>query len=1441
LCEVLLPVDPILGAAGKVALGPALRAAWRKFRQQIDRRGDVEIGVLRGALSGSHYDEAIEVLLAESVLESPSESLKAFLSDRPPLFDEEESRDWLRTEEARSLVKLAVEALIDDRDIDEHIEAAAALYERLNGDAGWRGGDLLVLAAGFVAKSVIPRLSLDTLVILDAQQRGFARVESKLASTDENVSAGIQKVIDRLDAANLGNAAAAQIKASPDAAELFLRTELRRQRRRLALDHHLGATPAAELAARAWDGDLMEATAQTRCIACRWASASFSRHDDPDSAQAWLDRAATFGGADLRPEEARIMMARGDPTDALRLLDGLTDSESVAVSLNSMNNRDGPAAAFDFFRATYLRMHLSGHSLAQVSLWLTEAGRLPEAEELLTSATEQQIEDNPVLLLTRARLRLALCSGPGRAAEIAKQLTILPPPSTLRDDSTAKALIAGARADVQELRRMAKDFAEGDFLELLQEMEVYFDALMRRWAGENQTRLSELVSAPDTIVRYAPMATMFDVDYDRSVLEGRLAHARRIGGLDPLHLRAAFDELISKADFAGLAQFITENREALRDLIPDNQLIGLEVESLARSGHVMEAKALLEQSEARLQSEDHRRIADIITEEEGADALSVRRSRFLSTDDDHDLELLVRAAVEKNDAQALADYAPELWRRRKRLADARLATDQLLRAGREDDLRAFIAELDSAIDEDDHLRLHAAWSAFGSGDVERAQDLLGKLLQKESPNDNVRNLNLQLHVATGDWEGLGGILHQDLEQAESRSATQLLQSAGIAAAIRHPDAFDLATAAAAKGEDDPRILMNAYLIALQLGREGSESGEWFQKALKLNGEDGPLKSMPSADLPVIVAQGRERSTTISAMLMRGELPISLAVRPLNMTVSGLIAENLTSNENEPDARKRVALPLFAGNRLEWDVSQFRHAVFDHTTVLLLHFLGVLDQAIDAFEKVIIPAGLMATLLNDLGKARSGQTSRAVRASSLRALVEKKRLKVVPVDGEGADHGAFDAELNRLAAEAERLNGTIVHTYPIYEPGSFMDRISDPTPILDRLASPRGLVTALAKAGAINPIEEERALSFPGFADTWPAEANIDLSRPILLDGLAVTYLSDAEILEPLARSGADVHISDSILEIGAEEMEQLERAELLARTIDDVRRALASALSSGRAVHGATRRTDDEDNDAADALPLMNALADVGDADLVVCDDRMINRHGQFIDRKGAQIPTATTIDLINMLAAKGLIDDQRRRALRERLRRSGATLVPVTADEIVSASLRSDWSFGAPREVAAIKDSIHLVLLRDMLLVPEEIHWLATAIMEISRSIRRVWVEAEIDVAEQAATYLYRCIPHEAASLLPGVAQAWSGHPAAGRLPVAGILAGSFDVPEERREAYEAWLNEVVLDELEAVDPLLLKSVADSVKSVLLELAIDLPGEFESAPTEEDSDDSRG
>src|SRR5208282_5446030 len=74
----------------------------------------------------------------------------------------------------------------------------------------------------------------------------------------------------------------------------------------------------------------------------------------------------------------------------------------------------------------------------------------------------------------------------------------------------------------------------------------------------------------------------------------------------------------------------------------------------------------------------------------------------------------------------------------------------------------------------------------------------------------------------------------------------------------------------------------------------------------------------------------------------------------------------------------------------------------------------------------------------------------------------------------------------------------------------------------------------------------------------------------------------------------------------------------------------------------------------------LNLLTHLSGADAAVLDDRALNKQPFAMDTSGHRAQTVSTLDIIEELTSRGVVNEGERRSLRYRLRIGGAMLIPA-------------------------------------------------------------------------------------------------------------------------------------------------------------------------------------
>ncbi len=1378
-----MPIDP--ASVGKTLLGaakPALKAA----RAQWRRRGASAGADLDPATVDREFEEALNTLTGDvgTLREWFVQVLKSRLSDRSELFDSEEVREWLRLDTVRTEAKAAALDIIMGREVDQRRSEAADAYARSSGDDAGFGGALFDIAVAFLVLTVDAQLSTEGRVVLQVVN---ARGEEL-----RGLMVDMREAIGRLEPH--GGADAEELP--PEVAHDYLVRAVERELRLRAVVDPERSSRVAKLAERARDGWLRRAPVDARIAAFRMAALILGRDGRIDDAEAWLQAAVAAGADDLVTDRARIAIRRGDSNAAIALLAGREDALSQSLTVEAMEQRDGRAAALQF-RSQYVPAELlTGFMLSAVAVWTAEEGDWAVAEALFSRASDTQIDENPILLFVRARLGIAMLTPEAQREGMLDNPVGFAHPSVLRDDEEGERLRASALRDLTRLERVLTSLEEPDFAETVEGNRLYLELGSAEATVSNRAIEALLVRLgdPATALRYLWLASAFDVEFDDRPLRDYLEKIRLLTGWTAAQLTSAFDLAMRQKDEDALLAFIAEHRERLGEVPPIELAFGLEVEVLARRGRTEEAKVRLAAAEARLGVKIVTRLNAIIAEQEGGNPVTLRLAAYGQSGTEADLNFLVQALAEARDKRT-GDYAADLWRLRHRTGDAILACNAYFDAGRDRELDAFLAEVGALVDTAPRLREHLAWSRYRAGALADALRILEPLRLADPDRASLRQLEVNLAVEAGDWNRLGPLIRQDLERRDQRDAHQLMQSASLAHAANDDLSDELARAAVAKAPDDPQMLLHAYQLAVRRGRDwGSEAAGWLNRAIALSGETGPLRPGKLRDLVRMRDEDRRRSADLDRMIMTGQIPLGMATRPLGTTLSELVLGRLADNVGHRDARARLCLPMIAGNRLAADLTGAAKVAFDPGALLLLQLCGLLQTTVDAFDEIVIAPGTLPLLFNDLEQARRTQPSRVAQAARLKALIDQGSIATF-------EEGETDDDFLPLFERAEQLDGAVAHSVPLYEPGSFLEQVRDPTPFAARLVGGHAIVAALAASGETTAEERARAdAALQSLGGEWPDAASVDLDKPLVLDPTVLHALDDAGVLSTLIGSGAQLHTPRSALVHAEREIEGQRRGAELARAIEGVRTLMRTALLNGKARVAPFQRSgrrrgksaEDEIERDTELTPMLSLLQDASAFEVLVSGDRMVNQHGHVTDQAKISKPVVTPLDVIDQLERVGRIDAARRMGARRKLREAGAGMIPVSVDEIIAGVTETNWELGAGRSLRAIAAALHLPLLRSAVHLPVDRYWLESATVALTLSIRRCWRELAPEIARPASDYLFALMPalsSHTASEEDADGPLWAQNVLTASY---GLLAMPMDIPSERLPDYQLWYEQV-------------------------------------------------
>jgi hypothetical protein len=610
-------------------------------------------------------------------------------------------------------------------------------------------------------------------------------------------------------------------------------------------------------------------------------------------------------------------------------------------------------------------------------------------------------------------------------------------------------------------------------------------------------------------------------------------------------------------------------------------------------------------------------------------------------------------------------------------------------------------------------------------------------------------------------------------------------------------------------------------VALGTGKESRDPSVhgWFQRAVELSGDDGPIQQKSIRDVVAMAPGWRAHEERIGDLLQRGEAPLFFAAESLNVDFVRATLGRALANSEQPDATRRSPILAFDGARKEPEVLKDVNVVAaDVSSLMTLGFLGAMDLLVRGFSKVVIAPGTLALLFEERQRVRFHQPSRVERAKRLRKLLDDGNLKVFATPSSlPADLLAEVGEdLAGMLLAAAADGGIVVRPAPLHKAGSLMETLADVGAFAAQLTDTRQ-VLAYAKAEALlkSELAHDATLYIMAADAGLPGAVPVETGRNVYLDDLAVSYLEYTQTLEPFCRKHGRVFIPASLEnEINALIAHEQFAAKVL-DCIEHVRAALATGLDDRTVVVADVEGGGDEEETTVDG-PTVALLRTTTPVEAMVVDDKFINRHVTFTARFG-QAKVATTLDVLDELVRREEIVPDRLHRLRRDLREAAYALVGIDEAELLAllgAASAKDGKLIETRELRILRENVLLVIARKVLL-PREEPWVASLAKAQLMAVRTIWTKG-LKHPRAKSNWILRMLPDPwqfcPTPLQPGV---WDN---VRRLMAARLtlLFNGISIPDDRRQAYLGWVESDVLRPLQLTDAELFASAVENFKEVL-------------------------
>jgi hypothetical protein len=1214
------------------------------------------------------------------------------------------------------------------------------------------------------------------------------------------------------------------------------------KRRSLKLDFCL--QEIVTLTKRIFEGDLSHADNSIKSEILYWtARLHASQIKTLPLAKKYLENLYEINpGADARIVDALMCETKSDVDGALRILRDIDNQDGRATFFIIYSRQCGEKSAllwFDEHPNHEDPGFFTGIGWAHLAITLAKNKRWTEAAERIYVVKDYS-EQWPDLAFVEGVVNAALLL-PDELRCYALEMNLFH--QTIRTIEGSKAELYRAHSKLC-FEKAYKLFEEIDLKERAQAALDWHLWLRLTDPGQEISQnarkdVSEGMKVLPRAIDLINFARTFQIEFDEDPLKQYIDLRKRTGGLEDRELFAEFLLAELKMSSRERADYIRDEEKRLSKVVSKAAIAGLLVESLVEDGQTRRAREILEERKADFIDYDYQRVKTLIDTKDGADPRARLENLYDKTSHLLDLKNLISHLKKVGDWDALQPRLEELFKK-ERTVDNALKLIWCFRKNLQVDyfnILTFLDENDDLVNSKDDLLSEKAWALAHTGRLVEA-DLINTELLKKRVNQDDLELKINIALQSGDWDRFSLIINNAMSISEKLRPKMIIRLASLAAEVdADPDrAFKLLELAVDKGPDDPQILIQAYMLAVQLGRENKKSGQWIARAIDLSTDDGPLLKVDIRTVAEeMMPSHRENARDIEQALMKGEISLQAAANIMGQSLSSILVEIPKLSADLQDGRRRTIVPIRSGSRGNVEVKSEWKVCFDTTSIMVLNHLNLLEKTVDAFKQIVLAPDTMIFLLIERRRARFHQPSQIKRAEDIRSLLYKDLLKTIPsipdIPKDLTDEvGGIFAE---LLVAARTGGGLVVRPFPIYKSGSFMEREAELQEYADYIISTKELAKVLYEKGMIDLEAFDRAHQYLSIHDHG-RESNKGkflINCPLYLDDLSLAYLQHVNLLNVVCNSDLELFVHPSTLAFQSELIEEDRGGIRLSDRLNNIRIILRKALENGKATFLSRPRRGDKDKKYEllfqIAPTIANIMEDTDACDAVCIDDRYFNKHRAIIDKKDRSIPVVCVTDILQHLATQDVIHIDQMYNEFYKLRQAGFAFIPIPLEELKWSLDNARWDQDGFLIESAEMRVMRQILMRirslDMLVLPEESAFLEQIQLGCVIVIRNLWLDesASIEKAIKLSNWIWHNIapcpvewvksliePKNRKAALEGFARHHS------------LLLKPIALSQERYDAYLKWLEDDLLEPLLSSNVDLIDAISDLV-TIDIELMI--------------------
>ena len=1149
-------------------------------------------------------------------------------------------------------------------------------------------------------------------------------------------------------------------------------------------------------------------------------------------------------GKNLSILDALIFEADDDIDAALRCLRDLDDQDSRSTLFGLLVRARGEAEALKWLENQNDTENPNFFSAVGWFNWAIAAAKCEkwmDAAEVLP-ALESKWDEAPILAVVEGVINAALFLPQEHRIRVLDGAPLYHGIAPIHRDDVETCHSRATECFRFAERRLRGKVNEA-WVKTLEDWNLWLRLMSPDIASVNEARdqLKDEMKDGAKAVVLVPFAYSFDISYEPDPVREYLQQRKDVGGFDTPAWQAEFclnAEFMNPNDFL---EYLNENRVDLIRVISSEFLSAQHVERLLEAEESSEqARKVINEYQEIIGEHHSKRLLVMVDAHEGGDIRKNLEGLYQQTNSLVDLRNLISFLKGKGDRSALKPLCVELFSRTPTIEFAIDVVATLADPSFFDHeaIIQFLDENESLLVQSEQLRstkISALYHAGRYADAKIVNDVSKH--QKLTPEN--LHWDLGIAIASGEWERIGGILNDAWKLRDDHDAYALVSLAHIAGqhGQTRERAVQLLRLAVEKAPDDPKILAAAYWQHFQLGYDDEVAPEWLSKAADLSSEyGGPIWSVSLSDIAdEWLPKRRDHLKEVERKWFHGEIPIHLAARVFNVSFSRLLLHIPARNAIEPDGRHRAMLPIVASGRPVMDVGEEWTVGVDVTSVMVLYYLDVLQDALDSFRHIKLSPDIMGHLFREETEVRFHQPSRIRDARNFLKLHENRQLEVLDMVCSSSldlmkEVGIETAELLQSARDS---GGTVVCVLPIYKADSLMKQRADTSTYNDKIVSLAAFCEWLYGRGEIGSDTFKRVRSL--LQNTDCPEETTDSpdfpEPPIYLDGLALRYLIDANALQEVVSTVGVAHIHSNIFQEMSALSEEGESEQKMLSDIERIRHVLRSMLQDERAsfLPRPPRQTGKIGEWSA-GLEATVSLLEGGTACQALCiDDRFMNRHPTFIGSDERSIPILSVLDVLRHLLSQNRMTLPEYYGARHKLREGGFDFVTPEADEIchwLKKANRKDGEFIESLELRVLRqmstkiDSLELTNWRDAFALASDTRAACT------QAIPELWQDPDMSPEDimGRSTWIWRSLM---ATAVPGYQVL--DHEAHSKLigDMVSLRIGNLLLPlpirsEQLQQYYVQWIEQTLLEHLWPANLTRIKMALKFARDAIASLDID-------------------